>query len=112
MSTCLFCRIAQKEIPASIVSETPEFLAFRDIDPKAPTHILAIPRVHIASLNQATDLELVGRLVGFVRDVAKEQGIDASGWRLVVNTNADAGQTVFHLHAHLLGGRSLGWPPG
>ncbi|MDB4907197.1 MAG: histidine triad protein [Gemmatimonadetes bacterium] len=112
MSSCLFCRIASHEIPAIIVAETDDFVAFRDIDPKAPTHILAIPRAHVESLNQATDLAMVGGLVGFVRDVAKQEGVDSSGWRLVVNTNADAGQTVFHVHAHLLGGRSLNWPPG
>jgi histidine triad (HIT) family protein len=109
---CLFCRIARKEIPATIVAETADCLAFRDIDPKAPTHILVIPRVHITSLDQATDPMLLGRMHLLAADIARTEGIAAGGYRTVMNTNADGGQSVFHLHVHLLGGRRMGWPPG
>ncbi|NIM51106.1 MAG: HIT domain-containing protein [Gemmatimonadales bacterium] len=112
MNDCLFCKIAAGEIPATKVRETDRFLAFRDIDPQAPTHVLAIPRDHVASLNEASDAELIGSLVLFARDVAKEEGVADGGYRLVINTNAGAGQTVFHVHAHLLGGRPMRWPPG
>ncbi len=112
MSDCLFCKIGQGEVPADIVSEDDRFVAFRDIDPQAPTHILVIPREHIASLNNVADAELVGNLVLFARDVAGNEGIHDAGYRVVLNTNSDGGQTVFHIHAHLLGGRALGWPPG
>ena len=109
---CLFCRIVRKEIPAAIVKETPECVAFRDINPQAPVHVLVIPREHVASLNEARDPALVGRLALVAAEIAKEQGIDGPGYRTVINTNAGAGQTVFHIHLHLLGGRRLGWPPG
>ncbi len=112
MSDCLFCKIGQGEVPADTVREDDRFVAFRDIDPQAPTHILVIPREHIASLNNAADAELVGNLVLFARDVAGSEGIHDAGYRVVLNTNSDGGQTVFHIHAHLLGGRALGWPPG
>ena len=112
MPDCLFCRIVRKEIPATIVAETEHCVAFRDINPQAPTHIVIIPREHVASLNEATDAELVGRLSLLAADVARREGIAESGYRTVVNTNRDAGQTVFHVHLHLLGGRPLGWPPG
>ncbi|MFL5607697.1 MAG: histidine triad nucleotide-binding protein [Gemmatimonadaceae bacterium] len=110
--TCLFCRIVRKEIPATIVWEDAHSLAFRDIDPKAPTHVLVIPKVHVASLNEATDPTMLGRLMFAAREIAAEEGIAESGYRVVVNTGAGAGQTVFHLHLHLLGGRRLTWPPG
>jgi histidine triad (HIT) family protein len=110
--TCLFCRIVRKEIPATIVWEDAHSLAFRDIDPKAPTHVLVIPKVHVASLNEATDPTMLGRLMLAAREIAAEEGIAESGYRVVVNTGAGAGQTVFHLHLHLLGGRKLTWPPG
>lgn len=110
--TCLFCRIIRKEIPATIVWEDAHALAFRDIDPKAPTHVLVIPKVHVASLNDATDPMMLGRLMLAAREIAAEEGIAESGYRVVVNTGAGAGQTVFHLHLHLLGGRRLTWPPG
>lgn len=109
---CLFCRIVRKEIPAKIVAENDHCVAFRDINPQAPVHVVIVPREHVASLNDARDAELIGRLSLLAADIAREEGIAASGYRTVVNTNRDAGQTVFHVHLHLLGGRSLGWPPG
>ena len=112
MTDCLFCRIARGDIPATIVKQTDRYLAFRDIHPQAPNHLLAIPREHVRSLNEATDAALVGGLVLFARDVAREEGIADSGFRLVLNTNGDGGQTVFHVHAHVLGGRAMQWPPG
>ena len=109
---CLFCRIIRKEIPAKIVAEDEHCVAFRDINPQAPTHVLVIPRTHVASLNEATDATLVGRLQLFAARIARSEGLAERGYRTVVNTNADAGQTVFHIHVHVLGGRRLGWPPG
>lgn len=111
---CLFCRIAAKQVPAKIAFENERVLAFEDIAPKAPTHVLVIPREHIAS---SLDVEprthaLVGELVEVAARLARERGFSDAGYRLVFNTNAAAGQTVFHLHLHLLGGRSFGWPPG
>ncbi len=110
--TCLFCKIIAREIPATIVAENEHCLAFRDINPQAPTHILVIPKEHVPSLNQMTDPAVAGRVLAFARDLAVAEGIAERGYRVVINTNAEAGQTVFHLHAHLLGGRSQGWPPG
>ena len=112
MSDCLFCRIVAGEIPANRVTETPRFLAFRDINPQAPTHVLAIPKQHVASLNEADDATLMGELLLFARDVAAGEGLADDGYRVVLNTNAGAGQTVFHVHAHILGGRAMRWPPG
>jgi len=112
MSDCLFCKIIAGEIPATKVAETDRFLAFRDISPQAPTHVLVIPKRHMASLNDATDAEELGQLLLVARDVAKTEGHAEAGYRVVLNTNAGAGQTVFHIHAHVLGGRALGWPPG
>src|SRR3712207_262669 len=109
---CLFCRIVRKEIPAQIVAETDDCVAFRDINPQAPLHVLVIPREHVPSLNDATDPALVGRLALVAAEIARREGVADSGYRTVINTNADAGQTVFHVHLHLLGGRRLGWPPG
>jgi histidine triad (HIT) family protein len=110
--SCLFCRIVAGEIPATVVVHDERYLAFRDINPQAPTHVLCIPRAHVPSLNEADDAALLGGLVRFAADVARREGLAERGWRLVVNTNADAGQTVFHIHAHVLGGRRLSWPPG
>ncbi len=112
--SCLFCRIVSREIPASVVYEDADVLAFNDINPQAPTHVLIVPKQHVATLN---DLEpghdhLVGAMVRCAAAIAQARGIDAAGYRTVFNTNRDAGQTVFHIHLHLLGGRSLGWPPG
>ena len=111
-AACLFCRIARKEIPATLVAETDECVAFRDINPQAPVHILVIPREHIASPSAVTDPAIVGKLTQLAAELARREGVAESGYRLVMNTNADAGQTVFHLHMHLLGGRRMGWPPG
>lgn len=109
---CLFCRIVRKDIPASIVFENEHVVAFRDIDPKAPTHVLLVPRVHVASLDETTDGAMLGELMLAAATVARAEGVAASGYRAVVNTGSDGGQTVFHLHVHLLGGRALHWPPG
>jgi histidine triad (HIT) family protein len=109
---CLFCRIARKEIPAQLVAENADCVAFRDINPQAPVHILIIPRTHVPSAGDVTDPTMIGKLSALASELAQREGIAASGYRLVINTNADAGQTVFHLHLHLLGGRKMGWPPG
>jgi histidine triad (HIT) family protein len=110
--SCLFCRIVRREIPAKVIHEDEHTLAFRDIDPKAPTHVLVIPKQHVATLNDATDATLVGRLLIAAKEIAAAEGISEGGYRTVVNCGAGAGQTVFHLHLHLLGGRRLSWPPG
>jgi histidine triad (HIT) family protein len=111
-SDCLFCRIVRKEIPATLVAETAQCIAFRDINPQAPVHVVIIPREHVASLNEARDADLVGRLSLLAAEIARKEGIAESGYRTLINTNRDAGQTVFHIHLHLLGGRAMGWPPG
>jgi histidine triad (HIT) family protein len=114
MPDCLFCKLLAGEIPASIVYEDERVVAFRDINPQAPTHVLVIPRRHIATLNDLgpEDDGLVGELVRRAGAIAKEQGHAERGYRVVFNCNADAGQTVFHIHLHLVAGRKLGWPPG
>ncbi len=112
MSDCLFCRIAQKEIPAQIVAETEDCLAFRDISPQAPVHVLVIPKVHYESLSVVGDPMVAGRIALLAAEVARSLGVAESGYRLVMNTGIDGGQTVHHLHAHLLAGRALQWPPG
>ena len=114
MPDCLFCRIAAGEIPSAIVFEDAQMVAFKDITPQAPTHILLIPRRHISTLNDLTaeDDELVGEMTRRAAAIAKDQGLAERGYRVLFNCNADAGQTVFHIHMHLLGGRRLGWPPG
>lgn len=109
---CLFCRVVKKEIPATIVAENPDCVAFRDINPQAPTHILVIPRQHVPSLNDVKDPSVVARMYQLAADLAKSEGLAERGYRTVINTNADAGQTVFHIHLHLLGGRRMTWPPG
>jgi histidine triad (HIT) family protein len=111
-SNCLFCRVIAKEIPAAIVSENEHCVAFRDINPQAPVHILVIPRQHIASLNEARDAQILGQMQLVAAQLAKSEALAERGYRTVINTNADAGQTVFHIHLHLLGGRAMGWPPG
>ena len=111
-SDCLFCRIVKKEISATIVSENEHCVAFRDINPQAPTHVLVIPRQHIASLNDAKDAALIGQMHLLAVKIARSEGLAERGYRVVTNTNADAGQTVFHIHLHLLGGRRFTWPPG
>ncbi len=110
--TCLFCRIIRKEIPAAIVFENEHVLAFRDIDPKAPTHVLVIPREHVATLDDARDARVLGEVMLAAAEIARAEGLVAGGYRTVVNCGADAGQSVFHVHLHLLGGRRLAWPPG
>lgn len=113
-TTCLFCKIAAREIEADILRESEHVIAFRDINPKAPTHILLIPKEHVASLEEIEDRHggVLANIVQAATHLARTEGIDASGWRLVSNVGADAGQAVFHLHFHLLGGRPMGWPPG
>lgn len=111
---CLFCRIASGEIPAQEVRSTQDLVAFRDINPQAPTHILIVPRKHISSVAKMgeEDAELIGKLFLMARDLAEEEKIAEPGFRMVVNAGADAGQTVLHIHLHLLGGRQMAWPPG
>ena len=112
MAECLFCRIVRGEIPAAKVAETEECLAFRDIAPQAPVHVLVIPKAHVGSLNDVTDGAVVGAMALLAQQVARSEGLAAKGYRCVVNTGADGGQTVGHLHLHLLGGRAHRWPPG
>jgi histidine triad (HIT) family protein len=111
--TCLFCKIVAGEIPADVVHETGTTLAFRDIDPKAPTHVLLIPKAHIRDLTEISGEhgDVLADLVLAASHLAETEGLDG-GWRLVANVGPDAGQSVLHLHFHLLGGRQLGWPPG
>jgi len=111
---CLFCKIAEKEIPSSIVYEDERIVAFNDINPQAPVHVIIIPRKHIEKISDITvdDVDIIGRLVFVAKDIAKEKGISEPGYRLVFNCNKDAGQAVFHIHLHLLGGRKFSWPPG
>jgi len=111
---CLFCRIAKGEIPAELIRSDADVVAFRDMSPQAPTHILIIPTKHISSVNELApdDVDLMGKLFLVAKELAEEEGIAEGGYRMVVNAGADAGQTVFHIHLHLLGGRGLGWPPG
>lgn len=112
--SCLFCRIIAGEIPATKVYEDEQVIAFNDINPQAPMHVLVVPKVHVATLNDlgADHDALVGAMVRRAAAIAAERGVEASGFRTVFNCNAAAGQTVFHIHLHVLGGRSLGWPPG
>lgn len=109
---CLFCRIISKEIPAALVAQDEYCVAFRDINPQAPVHVLVIPREHVASLNEAKDPASIGRMHLMAAKIARSEGLAERGYRTVINTNAEAGQTVFHLHLHLLGGRKMNWPPG
>ena len=109
---CLFCRIVAGEIPAKLIVETEDCIAFRDIDPQAPVHVLVIPRLHVASLDDLDDPMLIGTMMLLATQLAREEGIAASGYRTVINTRGDGGQSVAHLHIHLLGGRKLTWPPG
>lgn len=114
MEDCLFCKIVDKKIPARIVYEDDEILAFEDINPQAPVHILFIPKQHMDSLNDVPPgkEELLGRILLQARRTASERGLDKKGYRIVLNTLKDAGQAVFHIHFHLLGGRRMTWPPG
>jgi histidine triad (HIT) family protein len=112
--TCLFCKIATGEIPATILFEDKDMVAFRDIRPQAPTHVLIVPRKHIATINETEieDAELLGRMVLRAKAIAAAEGIDKAGYRLVFNINAGGGQEVYHIHLHILGGRQMTWPPG
>jgi len=111
---CLFCKIAAGKIDADIVHQDDKVLAFRDINPQAPTHVVIIPRNHVPTINDLTesDLDDVGRLFLAARTIAKKEGLEEDGYRVVMNCMEGAGQSVFHIHLHLLGGRSLRWPPG
>jgi histidine triad (HIT) family protein len=115
MADCLFCKIVAGEIPSQIVRRSPDALAFRDIDAQAPVHLLVIPTSHIAAVRDAKGSEgdrLLGGLLRFAAEVATESGLDRDGYRIVTNTGRNAGQSVDHLHLHVLGGRKLSWPPG
>lgn len=114
MTDCLFCRIVQRSIPAKIVHEDDRTVAFDDINPQAPVHTLIIPKKHVSAVQdcQDQDSDLLAQLMITCANVARQKGLAQSGYRIVTNTGRDAGQTVFHLHLHVLGGRHLGWPPG
>jgi len=115
MADCIFCKIASSEINAGIVRRTPELVAFRDLKPMAPTHVLVIPVEHLSAVRDAkgeAGQRMLGKLLAFTAEVATELGLDAGGYRVVTNTGQDGGQSVDHLHLHLLGGRRLAWPPG
>ncbi len=111
---CLFCKIIDKKIPSKIVYEDERIFAFEDINPQAPVHILVVPRKHVATVLEATpgDNELIGRLFQVANKIAKDRGVAERGFRLVINCNRESGQTVFHIHLHLLAGRIMRWPPG
>lgn len=112
--SCIFCKIIAGEIPAKFVLQDDDLIVIEDINPAAPLHLLLIPKKHIASVLDLSSADdgLVGRIYRVAADIARKRGVDESGFRIVANTNADAGQTVFHIHFHLLGGRGMGWPPG
>ena len=114
MSDCLFCRVAAGQIPAAIVYQDDRLVAFRDVNPQAPLHVLIVPRRHIATLNDLTAAEdsLVGEMIRCAATIAGQQGHADAGYRALLNCNQDAGQSVFHIHLHLLAGRSMSWPPG
>jgi histidine triad (HIT) family protein len=114
MADCLFCKVVAGQVPATLVFQNDHVVAFKDITPRAPTHVLIVPRRHIATLNELSpeDDALVGEVVRAAAAIAKEQGLSDRGYRTVFNCNAEAGQTVFHIHLHLLGGRPMTWPPG
>lgn len=114
MQDCLFCRIAAKLIPSDAVYEDEHVYAFRDVSPQAPCHVLVIPKRHITHLAKASaeDTELLGRILLCCAEAARRDGVEEAGYRVVLNTNRQAGQSVFHLHAHVLGGRDMHWPPG
>jgi len=114
MEDCLFCKIVKKQIPSEIIFENDKVLAFKDIDPQAPVHILIIPKEHIATINDLDEKhkDLIGEIFLTAKQLAKEMKIDEIGYRTVFNCNKEAGQLVFHIHLHLLGGRQMKWPPG
>ena len=112
--SCLFCKIAAGDIPATSVFEDPEIIAFRDINPQAPIHLLVIPKRHIATIDDADtkDEQLLGRMLLTAKKLAKSEGLSEAGYRLVFNVNAGGGQVIYHIHLHILGGRQMMWPPG
>ncbi len=112
MPDCLFCKIGSGKIPSKVVLQDDEMFAFDDVNPQAPVHVLVIPKRHIGGFNDAEDRALLGRLLETAALVAKKKGIAESGYRVVANTGREGGQTVFHLHVHVLGGRPMTWPPG
>lgn len=112
MTDCLFCKMIEGEIQADVVYETEHLLAFRDINPQAPSHILLIPKQHVATLDQLDDPTLAGELLTGVHQIAEQEGLCDAGYRTVINCNTNGGQEVYHLHLHILGGRQLTWPPG
>ena len=115
MADCLFCKVAAGEVPAKVVKRTADAVAFHDIDPKAPVHVLVIPTRHVPAVRNAEGKDgeaLLGRLLALSAEVASELGLDPRGYRIVTNTGSDAGQSVDHLHLHVMGGRKMGWPPG
>jgi histidine triad (HIT) family protein len=115
MADCLFCKIVAGEIPAKIVKRSPDAVAFRDIDPRAPVHVLVIPTRHVSAVRDAKGEEcerLLGKMLAFAAELARDEGLDKEGYRIVTNTGKNAGQSVDHLHFHVLGGRKLTWPPG
>lgn len=114
MSDCLFCKIAARQVKAEVVRETEDLVAFRDIRPQAPTHVLVVPKRHVPTLNELSeaDAPLIGRMFLLAKEIARAEKIDQTGYRTVFNVHRDAGQTVFHIHLHLLGGRPMSWPPG
>lgn len=111
---CIFCKVAAHDVPARTVFENERLIAFHDLFPQAPTHILIIPKTHYTTLNDvpASDSALLGEMMSTATQIAKEIGVDESGYRVVMNCNKDGGQSVYHIHLHLLAGRQLGWPPG
>ncbi|HEY5086661.1 MAG TPA: histidine triad nucleotide-binding protein [Gemmatimonadaceae bacterium] len=110
-SSCIFCKIVRGEIPAAMVAETDGAIAFRDLDARAPVHVLVVPRKHVASLDHSPDPAILGEILALATEVARKEGL-RDGYRVVINTGPAAGQTVHHLHAHVLGGRKMAWPPG
>lgn len=112
MAECIFCKIAQKELPAKIEIETEDYLVFQDIHPQAPVHWLLIPKKHLRDITELNDTSLAAKLMLGCVEAAKKAGLFAHGFRIVANTGSHGGQTVFHLHFHILGGRHMGWPPG
>jgi histidine triad (HIT) family protein len=114
MKDCLFCKMAKGEIKPQLVLETPELIAFRDIKPQAPLHVLIVPRKHIATLNDTIEADafVMGKMLMAAQDIARKEGIAKSGYRVVMNCNDHGGQSVYHIHMHLLGGRQMEWPPG
>jgi histidine triad (HIT) family protein len=110
--SCIFCKIARGEVPAQMLVNNKEIAAFRDVNPQAPVHILIIPKKHIASLDDANDSDLLGRMLAMAAALARQEKIAKTGYRTVINTGRDGGQSVDHLHIHLLGGRPMTWPPG